>query len=374
MARFGATAERVFQALHRCDPRADDLVRGLTTATQDHFELESAWRAYRSGAEQPEPVRALLDQVAHPPDWVDWQRVERARRLFERSGMGGAVVLKFRSLMGSYVSPAGTKPLVFSGRLQEQTARRLAETTRFVAAVCSPNGMRPGGEGWLISVRVRLMHAQVRYLLQSSGRWQQQRWAAPINQHDMLATMLLFSEVFIEGLRRLGFSIDEQEAEDWIHLWRLVAWTLGTEVELLPESHAQATALRELIDRTQGEADDDGRALAAALVHALPPQLGDIRPLVRRMRVGLALASAHLLLDDRAADQLALERNPRWSAVMRGVRGAVRLLERARLRSPALERRLRVHGLRHWQRLVEFSLHGRPARYARPAGLRRATT
>src|SRR5690349_17142302 len=168
--------------------------------------------------------------------------------------------------MASYTATAGNERLACSGGLREQAPRRVAETARFVTAVCAPNGMRPGAEGWRITLHVRLMHAQVRRLLWASGRWDRERWAEPINQHDMLATMLLFSEVYIEGLRVFGFSISDEEAEDWIHLWRLVAWVMGTEEALLPGNYAEATVLRELIQHTQGPPDTDSRELAAALL------------------------------------------------------------------------------------------------------------
>ena len=40
-----------------------------------------------------------------------------------------------------------------------------------------------------------------------SGRWDAERWGAPINQHDMAGTQLLFSLAVLEGLRTLGFRI-----------------------------------------------------------------------------------------------------------------------------------------------------------------------
>ena len=38
----------------------------------------------------------------------------------------------------------------------------------------------------------------------------------------MLATTLLFSEVYVEGLRLFGFDVSEEEGEDWVQLWRFV--------------------------------------------------------------------------------------------------------------------------------------------------------
>jgi hypothetical protein len=371
LARHGELARRCFAALERCDPPADALVEWLATQSPGQspgFDLGAAWRSWQRGAAQPEPVSALFESVDPIPAWVDWRRVDRARRLFERAGVFGGLVLSLRSLMGGYTAPAGNKPLAFSGRLREQAPRRVAETARFVTAVCAPGGMQPGADGWLIALHVRLMHAQVRRLLWASGRWDFARWAEPINQHDMLGTMLLFSEVYVEGLRILGFSIAAQEAEDWIHLWRLTAWVMGTEADLLPSTLAEATAMRELIYATQGPPDADSRALAAAL-------LGDPRgsegldARLAALRWGLVSGLSRMLIGDEAADGLGIAAAPGWAAVLPIVPRLVGAAERLRERVPALERPLRAAGAGYWSWVVEASLRGEPARFARPARL-----
>jgi hypothetical protein len=327
----------------------------------------AAWQAARAGERLPDPVAALFDSIDAVPAWVDWRRIDRARRPFERTGVFGGLVLSLRSLMGGYTAPAGNKPLAFSGRLREQAPRRVAETARFVTAVCAPGGMQPGAEGWRITLHVRLMHAQVRRLLWASGRWDHARWAEPINQHDMLATMLLFSEVYIEGLRRFGFSIADEEAEDWIHLWRLVAWLMGTETSLLPVDYAGASALRELIQQTQGPPDADSRALAAALLGTASVNTST-RPVDRTavLRRGMVRGLSRMLIGDDAADALGIERALVWETVLPLVPIVVGVSERARERAPALEQRMRMAGADYWAWVVEMSLRGEPAQFARP--------
>jgi hypothetical protein len=357
--RFGELATRSFAALERTDPVADHLVEWLATQSQ-RFDLTTAWQAAQAGEPLPDPVAALFDSVRVVPAWVDWRCIDRARRPFERTGVFGGLVLSLRSLMGGYSAPAGNKPLAFSGRLREQAPRRVAETARFVTAVCAPGGMRPGAEGWRITLHVRLMHAQVRRLLWASGRWDRARWAEPINQHDMLATMLLFSEVYIEGLRVFAFSISDEEAEDWIHLWRLVAWVMGTEEALLPVDYAEASALRELIQQTQGPPDADSRALAVALLGASPLDR------LAALRHGMARGISRMLIGDEVADALGIERALGWGTVLPLVPIVVGASEQVRTRVPAIEQQLRAAGAHYWAWVVEASLRGQPAQFARP--------
>ena len=361
LTHYGPLAARSFAALEHVDPPADAAVEYLASAPA-HFDLPTAWRASQAGERQAAPIEALFDSVRPIPAWVDWLAIDRARRPFERTGVFGGLVLSLRALMGGYLAPAGNKPLVFSGRLREQAARRVAETSRFVTAVCAPGGMRPGADGWLITLHVRLMHAQVRRLLWASGKWDRARWAEPINQHDMLATMLLFSEVYIEGLRLFGFAISHEEAEDWLQLWRLVGWAMGTRADLLPVDYAEATRLRELILATQGPADDDGRALAAALLDTAPDDpLG--------LRRSLARGLSRMLIGPENADALAIAPAPGWARVLPLVCAGVAASEHLRVRLPALERRLRMAGVSYWSWVVETSLAGRPASFARPEQL-----
>ncbi|MFO7564946.1 MAG: oxygenase MpaB family protein [Enhygromyxa sp.] len=367
LARHGDRARRCFAALERCDPPADVLVEWLAEHPE-RFELGAAWRAWQRGEEQPGPVRALFESVSPIPAWVDWRRVDRARRLFERTGAFGGIVLSLRSLMIGYASPAGNKPLAFSGRLREQAPRRVAETARFVTAVCAPGGMRPGAQGWLITLHVRLMHAQVRRLLWRSGRWDRGRWAEPISQHDLLATMLLFSAVYVEGLRILGFSIDAREADDWVELWRLIAWVMGTEPGLLPVGHVEAVRLSELIYETQGPPDADSLALAAALLE-MPLQIEAVDRHLASLRRGMVRGLSRMLIGDAAADRLAIARAPGWERALRLLPVIVGASERVRRRIPAVERELRAAGAGYWAWVVETALGGEPARFARPERL-----
>lgn len=364
--RFGAEAQVLFDALDRVDPIADELVAWLDPRP---FDLAAAWADYREGRAQAEPIRALFDAIAEPPSWVDWTRVDRARRLFERAGMLGGFVLSLRSLMAGYLAPAGNKPLAFSGRLREQAPRRVAETARFVAAVAAPEGLRAGEEGWRITVQVRLMHAQVRRLLGASGRWDRASWAEPINQHDMLATVLLFSEVYVEGLRLLGFVVSEQEAEDWLHLWCVVGWLMGTEQALLPRDYAQAQRQRELIQGTQGEPDEDSRALAAALLGRPTGHASAWAQRLDPLRLGLARGMSRRLIGEDPADQLGIPRAPRWERGLEVVPVVVGAVERVRMAVPAVDRELRGLGRRYWAWVVDASLRGKPAEFARPQRL-----
>ena len=61
-----------------------------------------------------------------------------------------------------------------------------------------------GGAGIRSAQKVRLMHDAVRHLILEHG-WDP-ALGLPINQEDQLGTLLTFSAVILDGLRKLGLA------------------------------------------------------------------------------------------------------------------------------------------------------------------------
>lgn len=367
--RYGDLVERMSTFLERGDPTADEAIAslaGFEPAARAAF-IDAALED--EPADAPAPLQALVSDARAVPPWVDWDRIERAGVVFRRAGVFGGLTLGLRSLVHGYAAPAGNKPLAFSGRLTARADRRLAETGRFVTAVAAPGGMRPGGDGWRITLKVRLMHAQVRRLVLDTGRWDRVQWSLPINQHDMLATIFLFSNVFVEGLRLFGLHVTDEEADDYQHLWRWVARVIGVVPELEVSTYAEARRLAEYVNLTQGEPDADSRALVSALLEG---PLRRARTDEERRRaegqVALARGLCRSLAGEEVADGLGLPRD-RYRFVLAGVRASVRTMESVRRRVPQLEALAEGLGARYWAGNLERGLGDVPAAFDLPDAL-----
>lgn len=356
----GSLLDDLVPWLFEGDPLADAVVEALQ-GSYGPFE-----RALAGGCTPTTPpsVRALLDAHRRVPLWVDRERAARGGRLFFRTGLVGAVVLGARSLVSGFCSPAGNKPLAMTGTLERAGSARLAETGKYVAAVSTAGGLEPGAEGWRISLRVRLMHAHVRRLLRASDRWDASAWGDPINQHDLLATSLLFSIVFVDGVRELGVGVTTEEAEDHLHLWRWASWLMGVRLELLPDTQVRARQLVDLIETTQGPPDDDARRLVDHLLRAPPGRAP--RPVARELALGLLYG----LLPRHQADGLGLPRTP-WRHAVPLSRLAVIPAELVRRVSRRFEDEMVRYGERHWEEAVRHGLGSASPRYQPPAALRR---
>jgi hypothetical protein len=373
-ARLGERAARLVTFLDRVDPLADAAVEAI-----DALPAGAGWRfveiAGARGAAAipgaPAAIVSLFTRAEEIPVWVDWQTIDRGGELLLRSGFLGGIVLGTKSLVHGYASPAGNKPLVLTGRLESQALRRLNETARFVQAVCRPRGMRPGGDGWQIAIRVRLMHAQVRRMILKSGRWNAHLWGAPLNQHDMAGTSLLFSLAVVVGLRTLGVHVEDEEAERYVQLWRFVGHLLGVEPEVNPASMYDATRLAEVIAALQGPPDEDSRSLTRALLESSRAEARtrtEARNMERRIR--FAQTMCRYLVGDDLADALAVPRTPSAGRLALGlVQRLVRGAELVRSSVPFADESAIAVGNRYWDRVVEVGLAGATAEFTLPERL-----
>ncbi|HUM09918.1 MAG TPA: oxygenase MpaB family protein [Myxococcaceae bacterium] len=370
--RFGPRVDRLGSFLGAGDPAADAAVEALAgTSAEERERLVD--RALTGEARSlPVELRALRESLSTLPFWADLERARRGGEVLLRTGFFGGVVLGFRSLVAGYCSPAGNKPLVFSGRLREAAPRRLSETSRFVSLVYQPGSLAPGAPGWVAAARVRLMHAQIRRLLRASPRWDAAAWGDPINQVDMAGTVLLFSLVLVDGLRMLGFRIGREECEDVLHLWRVGGWVLGVEQELLCATEPEARLLWELLEATQEPPDADSAELAAALLES---PLHEARSAEERTRAERFLPVAYgigrHLVGDRYADALGYPRTP-WRLVAPALRTLISGTGRMVGRLPGIDRLALEAGLRYWRRTVELGLAGEEARFEIPAAVSRS--
>lgn len=349
LEKFGPLAERLVHFLEVTDPVADQVI--LDTQGWSSRELFSRVTAAIRGDEAPAPeLEPLMHELEMVPAWVDFDRIDRGATFFMSTHAISGLVLGARSLVLGYAAPAGNKPLVLSGRLERGVNRRLAETAKFVYEVCKRGGLRPGGDGVVAAAHVRLIHAKIRHMIATKCEWNPQ-WGEPINQHDMLGTVLLFSLILIEGLEKIGLEPTREEAEDFIALWRYVGYLLGVETELLPASRAEAERSFAFIDLTQAPPDDDARELTRIFLSApsTEPRPGDDES-VGRPNAAVGYAIARELLGEEMADHLAIPRTPLRFALP-VVRRIVARLNTLRKLVPSQE--LADRGEAYWEWILE---------------------
>lgn len=348
-------------ALLESDPVADDAAACLRDSRGGRALFN---RAVEEGscayAALPEPLRALFGQVDPVPLWADPDTLRLGSETMLRAWPVGSWSLAGFALAGGYLAGATVKPLVMTGALSRMAYRRLAETTKFVLNVASSPGFGRFSEGFKTTVRVRIMHAQVRAGLLASGQWKTKEWGHPINQQDMLATILQFSVAYAYGIRALGVVLSSRERDALMHLWRYVGFVMGVRQELMPTTFAEAAGVYRLVALTQAGPDEDSRALTRALLHVPRERRRGPRD-ERRGEIEAHFLGGYIryVLGDEAGDQLGVP-DSGWKYAPAVVAPAIFGLELMRLAVPGA-RRLAVRLGRsiaktHVERMLEGSL------------------
>jgi len=314
----------------RCEiPRAR-IVAGLTEADSVGDEALAAIRAHRDGwslidrilepgglapRTVPGAVRRMIGPLADPPAWVDLGVVDSGAVAWWRFGTLQALTL-YQSLLFGYQAPGLVAPLALTGRLGDQTARRLIETGQWIKTATVPGALHPHAEGWRETIRLRLLHAAVRGHLQTLPEWDTEQLGVPISQSYGSATAFAgFLVIPIHVAKDLGVRFSARDLQSLTEQWRWIAALMGVPEDLMPSSFRQAELLMaEMVDvgRTQLglDTDDAGRALTASLLNesfrfdrVLPAPLDRMAaPFVRRgVRAVLGGVSTRWMEPDIAA-------------------------------------------------------------------------
>lgn len=253
------------------DELADEIVKNVFEKQgylKSHQQLnELLTKGIQAVNDVPEPLQQLFKEIDSPPAWLNMELLEAGSAFCRRTGPFGFIVLRNYCLMGGYESAAINKPLIYTGALKKGAAKRMAETLDFWVDVTGENAMQRFNIGFTSAVKVRMIHAFARAYIYKQPEWSNERWGIPINQGDTVATNLGFSIVFLEGIRRVGFTPTEEEIKGLFHFWKYIGYLLGIPPEYLPDTEEQAIELLYKWTITQPMADEDTKTLAAALMN-----------------------------------------------------------------------------------------------------------
>lgn len=171
------------------------------------------------------------------PVWLDWDLVKHGQKVFYRYSGSAAMGLLYYSLVGGLSAPKIVKVLDSTSYLtqnQDRTWTRLNETLEMVLDVMeNEDALRPGNRGWISVLKVRLLHSKVRMMLLNSS-WDAATYGLPINQEDMMSTLLSFSVNVLVTIKRLGGRLSRYDEMAYLHLWRYVGFLIGVADEHNP--------------------------------------------------------------------------------------------------------------------------------------------
>jgi len=292
------------------------------------------------------------------------ESVAAGEKIFSEHGPEIMMLLCCYSLPSSYAAKKGVQVLHRTAYLAKRPNRRLFETAQFIVDVLSPGGLSKTGRGMRTAQKVRLMHAAIRHLIlaDTTNKWPIEQLGTPINQEDLLGTLMTFTWLILDGLARLGVKLTPQDQQAYLDTWLAVGTLMGIEPQLLPKNIDEAKAVTALIEKRQVAESPEGREMMTALIGMMESNLPKIFSTMPSCLI-------REFLPPDVATFLAVPSHKFEETMIRLADEALRPLQRfinREAQRSALVRTFSIHMLR-WMLTVE--LDGQPARFALPDSL-----
>ncbi len=259
-------------ARKRQDPVADAVVKAVIDGGHVKEVNELLMMILRTD----DPIPRALPDLAKKyftdhealPAWADQTKMAAAQRLFTRAGWEIAAALFCSSLPQAYAAAKGARVIDATHALTKNTRQRIFETAQFLFDAIDEKALDPGQRGVRTIQKVRLMHAAVRHYIRTSPdvKWDEAELGAPINQEDLVGTLMTFSIVVLEGLEKLGVDVTPAEGEAWLHYWKVVGHLLGLEEGLMPRDVPDGQLLMDAIRDRQWAQSPQGKRLIKPLI------------------------------------------------------------------------------------------------------------
>jgi hypothetical protein len=335
------------------DRRFDEIERLMALIVENDDGIPSGLPDYL--VEYFETTATPLIQV---PD------LEAGERFFANFGPELCLILGCYSLPASYAAAKGVAVLHETAFLSRQPNRRIAETGQMIIDVMSPGGLGRNGKGIRSAQKVRLYHAAIRHRILAKG-WNVESLGVPINQEDLLGTLMVFSWIGLDGLHKMGIHGSAEEEQAYLDAWRVVGSIMGVRLDLMPTTVAQAQATTTLIQDRQIAPSAAGVEMAAALLGMFDANF----PFRGGRTIGASMMRT--FLPRYAADYLQIPRHALMDWLMRRVLREIGELDQRFKSGPIRRAFFRSFGLAmiRWFDMVD--LNGKRTTFRVPDDLRK---
>lgn len=323
-ARFGeeraAVAER---ALVAGDPLADAVIeemneRGAIVAQQLNGGLVHGLSSIQSPTAA---IEGLLRHAESIPDHIDASVVGIGQRpYFTVPDVVHTLSLSSAALGGGFAAGNVADTLAVTGRLIDDTQRRLTEDGKWLTMAMLPGSLRRGAGGYIATVQVRVHHARIRHRARRQG-FDEPANGVPINQLDLAGTWLAFTNRTFRAEETLGYGMTEQEQAEAYGYWQLLGHLLGVEPTIISgiACNEDAAPVDELVWACMGPPTASSLALTRATIDAMAEAVHDAIHLP-------AVAGRHILEallrrfnGDAIADALQVPRRPETNMLIEGL-------------------------------------------------------
>jgi hypothetical protein len=254
-------------------------------------------------ADAPQALREFVNALEAAPEWFDPRDTLAGCRVFHGNSdmflgafVGAVLIEGFSTLI--------SKSFGITGRLVDQGVNRLKQNNLHLAEIFMPGGLEPHGDGWRLSLRVRVMHARLRHMLSRSPEWETEAWGTPLSAAHIAFATAAFSGLLIERVRALGVRITPEQEASIMTIWRYSGHLMGVPPALAASTREQALRIVDIGRRCEPPPGMESIVLANGLINSAPIVAGITDPKTRRKLVRLIYRVSRGLIGDTLADQL----------------------------------------------------------------------
>ncbi len=255
-------------------------------------------------ATAPASVQALYHDANISPPWLDRSTFPHGIRGFHSNTpevLGGMVA----GVLVEGFSTAICESFLITGRLRDQGVRRLKQNNRHMLEIFLPGGLERYGDGWKLSVRIRIVHARIRHLLNEAPRdWDISEMGTPISAAHMGFAISSFSARLLHHATALGASFKKEEKVGFMQVWRYSGYLMGVPDTILYSDEEDALRIREVAVACEPEPSFSSIIMANALINSAPLVIGIQDPESRRDLVRYVYTVSAALIGRDLADAL----------------------------------------------------------------------
>ncbi len=300
----------------------------------------------------PAALRQFVAGIEAPPDWFEAERTLAGCRAFHRHSellvgafVGAVLIEGFSTLI--------SQSFCVTGRLVDQGVIRLKQNNRHLVEIFIPGGLERDGDGWKLSVRIRLMHARVRLLLAASDDWNEAELGTPLSSAHIAFATACFSGLLLKRAAMLGVTLDAEERDSFMLVWRYAGRLMGVHPELAFDDEAGALHLQRVGALCEPPPTDESIILANCLINSAPVVAGITEPAARDRLTRRIYRVSRALIGDELADALNYPPMASFGALT-ALRWKTRAERLAGRLFPAFEQSRRAS---QFQRMLEVSFH-----------------
>ena len=300
-------ADKYIAHTHVGDPLGEEMTDDLSKFNPEEASILIQNAMDNEGEEAlreaPASLRKFFKEAEAVPEWLDYSTFAPAVRMFHRNSQVILAAFVAGVLIEGFTTNIA-KSFFITGRVRDQGVRRLGQNNRHMMEIFLPGGLYRDGDGWKLSVRIRIVHAQLRHLLSRSEEWDTEAWGAPISAAHLGSAISAFSARLLKHMKTLGAQYNDEEYDSFMAVWRYSGYLMGIPETILFCDADEALRLWEIALTCEPDFPSESVVMAHSLVNSAPLIAGRTEPADRRELAGYVYRVSRGLIGNEVADSL----------------------------------------------------------------------